>query len=78
MSVEAVQEAQVLWEVESPRHKSRLSSEDTLIVEDMDQAAEDDVTEAVVEPVEQDEAADVVADNTSLEETSGADEKGEE
>lgn len=77
MSVEAVQEAQVLWEAESPRHKSRLSSEDAFIEEDMDQAAEDDVAEAV-ESVEQDESADAEADSTPVEETAGADEEGEE
>lgn len=77
MSVEAVQEAQVLWEAESPRHKSRLSSEDAFIVGDMDQTAEDDVAEAV-ESVEQDEAADTEADSTPVEETTGADEEGEE
>ena len=77
MSVEAVQEAQVLWETESPRHKSRLSSEDALSGEDMSETAEDEVDEAVDGAVEQDEAADAEGDSTPVEE-GGPDEEGEE
>ncbi len=49
MSVEAVQEAQALWQSENPRHKSRLTVEDDLDPEEADEDTEDTVAEAAEE-----------------------------
>lgn len=70
MSVEAVQEAQLLWETESPRHRSRLVVDDALDSDQEDEAAEDVVQTAdAVESVEEPEAEEGEAE---------ADDKGEE
>ena len=70
MSVEAVQEAQLLWETESPRHRSRLVVDDALDSDQEDEAAEDVVQTAdAVESVEEPEAEESEAE---------ADDEGEE
>jgi hypothetical protein len=70
MSVEAVQEAQLLWETESPRHRSRLVVDDALDSDQEDEAAEDVVQTAdAVESVEEPEAEEGEAE---------ADDEGEE
>ena len=70
MSVEAVQEAQLLWETESPRHRSRLVVDDALDSDQEDEAPEDVVQTAdAVESVEEPEAEESEAE---------ADDEGEE
>ncbi len=70
MSVEAVQEAQLLWETESPRHRSRLVVDDELDSDQEDETAEDVVQTAdAVESVEEPEAEEGGAE---------ADDEGEE
>ena len=49
MSVEAVQEAQALWQSENPRHRSRLVVEDDLDPEEADEDTEDTAAEATEE-----------------------------
>ena len=49
MSVEAVQEAQSLWESEDTRHRSRLVAEDASTSTDLNEATEDEANEAAVD-----------------------------
>ena len=73
MSVEAVQEAQSLWESESARHRSRLVAEDAPASTEADDAAEDGAAEAKVETA----SSEASATETSAEETASADGQGE-
>ena len=74
MSLEAVQEAQALWEAESLRHQSRLMAQDTLDSTEADEGSEDAEAEATEQPVEATENPEVEA----AEETGSEDEEGEE
>ncbi len=73
MSVEAVQEAQILWEDETPRHKSRIVADDILDDETRDEVAEE-TDESPEDPAEE------LEESPDAEEESGteADEEGEE
>ena len=65
MSLAAVQEAEALWQAESPRHKARLADSDSEL-EDLTDAmeSEDEAANGSVEPDQQaeDEAAEAEAD----------------
>ena len=82
MSVEAVQEAQILWEDETPRHKSRIVADDILDDETGDDISEDETGDDVAEETDEspEGSAEELEEAQDAEEESGteADEEGEE
>ena len=82
MSVEAVQEAQILWEGEAPRHKSRIVADDILDDETGDDISEDETGDEVAEETDESpvDSAEELEEAQDAEEESGteADEEGEE
>ena len=82
MSVEAVQEAQILWEDETPRHKSRIVADDILDDETGHDISEDETGDEVAEETDEspEDSAEELEEAQDAEEESGteADEEGEE
>ena len=82
MSVEAVQEAQILWEDETPRHKSRIVADDILDDETGDDISEDKTGDDVAGETHEspEDSAEELEEAQNAEEESGteADEEGEE
>jgi hypothetical protein len=72
MSVEAVEEAQALWQSESPRHRSRLVAEDASESEPVDEAEFDEEPASAEEAAPAEESAP--EDSTPEAEAPGTDE----
>ena len=79
MSVEAVQEAQILWEDETPRHKSRIVADNILDDETGDDISEDETGDEVAEETDEspEDSAEELEEAQDAEEESGTEADGE-